>query len=450
MLIVPIRRISPTRLSKTLGPLNAPTRARTLGALFAGAALMNAAMAAASATATIVAANLLGAMWGAVPNTAGIAGTGIGALIATRVMNRRGPRAGLLIGYAAAAAGGIIAVVCVGGKNIAGLTGGMLLLGLGNAAAQLSRYVAADLYPAGRRGFAIAAVIWAGTVGAVGGPLLLKPSSDLSAGLGLAPLTGPFLLASLATTAAMAAAGRGAPRKARAVGPHVPLRALARSRSARSALAAMATAQVVMVAVMTAAPLDMHMHGQGLTSVGMALSAHTFGMFALSPLTGWLIDRRGSRPVILGGLAMLAVAAALAAMGSGDLPHRTAALFLLGYGWNLCFVGGSSRLARGLAAADRARVEGAVDAAVWGVAAAASMGSTMIMSAGTYAVLAGAAGALVVLPASVLLSRANDRAEPEPPVRVPPGLGPHDLEPHDLEPHDLGPHDPAKEHEGVS
>jgi MFS family permease len=419
MLTVLTRRTSTTspdrlgRLGNDPSRVKTPTRAHTMAALFVGAALMNAAMAAASAAATIAAADVLGAMWGAVPNTAGIAGTGIGALIAARGMNRRGPRTGLLTGYAAAAAGAIVAVVSVCGKNIAGLTAGMALLGLGNAGAQLSRYVAADLYPPGRRGFAIAAVIWAGTVGAVGGPLLLTPSGDLSAGLGLPRLTGPFLLASFAAMAAMAAAGRAAPRKARAIGPHVPLRELARSPAARSALAAMATAQVVMVAVMTAAPLDMHMHGQGLTSVGMALSAHTFGMFALSPLTGWLIDRRGSRPVMLGGLAMLAIAAALAAMGSGGgLPHRAVALFLLGYGWNLCFVGGSSRLARGLPPADRARAEGAVDAAVWGAAAAASMSSTVIMSAGSYAVLAGAAGALVALPASVLLSRASARVEP--------------------------------------
>ena len=384
-------------------------RSHAVAALFATAALMNAAMAAASAAATLVAAGVLGPMWGGIPATAGIAGTGIGALALTRVMNRRGPRAGLVPGYAAAAAGGAVAVVSVSLRDVAGLTAGMVLLGIGNAGAQLSRYAAADLYPPSRRGFAIGTVIWAGTVGAVGGPLLLMPSADAAERLNLTGLSGPFLLASLATSAAIVIALARAPvRAAGTMRARVPLRRLVSTPSARSALAVMATGQVVMVAVMTAAPLDMHMHGQGLGSVGAALSAHTFGMFALSPLTGWLIDRAGSRPVMLGGLATLAIAAALAATGSeGDMPHRTAALFLLGYGWNLCFVGGSGRLARGLAPSDRARVEGAVDAAVWGAAATASMGSTVIMSAGSYAVLSVAAGVFVALPAAILLRRSG-------------------------------------------
>jgi MFS family permease len=159
-----------------------------------------------------------------------------------------------------------------------------------------------------------------------------------------------------------------------------------------------------MVAVMTAVPVEMHLHGHGLGSVGTVLAAHTLGMFALSPLTGRLLDRVGSRPVMLAGLVTMAVATGLAAIApENHALARTTALFLLGYGWNLCFVGGSGRLARDLPASERARVEGAVDAAVWAVAAVASLASTMILSAGGYAVLAAAAGALVLLPATVLM-----------------------------------------------
>jgi predicted naringenin-chalcone synthase len=73
------------------------------------------------------------------------------------------------------------------------------------------------------------------------------------------------------------------------------------------------------------------------------------------------------------------------------------ALFLLGYGWNLCFVGGSGRLARDLPEPVRPHVEGAVDAAVWTIAAAASLLSTVVLSAGGYAVLAWASCALALL-----------------------------------------------------
>lgn len=169
----------------------------------------------------------------------------------------------------------------------------------------------------------------------------------------------------------------------------------------------MVTAQVVMVAVMTATPLAMHMTGHALDAVGMVLSAHIFGMFALSPLTGWLADRFGPRPVMLGGLATLAASTTLAAAAGGFGWLRTLGLFLLGYGWNLCFIGGSAHLARDLL--ERTRVEGAVDSGIWAAAALASVASTALQAAAGYAALTGDAGILAILPALALIRR---RARP--------------------------------------
>jgi MFS family permease len=470
-------------------------------ALFSGAALMNAAMAVASSVAAIVAGDRFGTRWAAIPNTAGIVGTGIGALVLTWLMNHHGRRIGLLSGYLTSACGAVLAIAAVAVRDVVALSAGMLLLGLGNAGAQLSRYVAADLYPVERRGFAISTVVWAGAIGAVGGPLLLGPSSEIAVRLGWTGFAGPYLFVSLATlgaalaaaagggtaapatatSAAVAAPGAGdapgaveasvddvaagapvvtatiegtsatlgvvaagaasrstsmsppAPTQgtadiaaaggAAATSPATPvggapgmvtgvpagaatsrLRFREVARTSGVALAVMVTAQVVMVAVMTAAPLDMHMHGQGLGAVGMTLSAHTLGMFAFSPLTGRLLDSVGARPVMFAGLLVLAVATVLAATTPESIaPLRTGSLFLLGYGWNLCFVGGSGRLAVDLPDSARANVEGAVDAAVWGIAAAASLASTAVLSAGGYAVLAWAACALIALPAALLL-----------------------------------------------
>jgi MFS family permease len=371
-------------------------------ALFSGAALMNAAMAVASSVAAIVAGDRFGARWAAIPNTAGIVGTGIGALVLTWLMNHHGRRIGLLSGYLTSACGAVLAIAAVAARDVIALSAGMLLLGLGNAGAQLSRYVAAGLYPAERRGFAISTVVWAGAIGAVGGPLLLGPSSEIAASLGWTGLAGPYLFVSLATLgAALAAAGGGTPARTTAkpaavaapragdapgtasavsvddvsagapvvtatiegasatfsvvaagaashgtsmspAGPTQDTAGIATgseavtshaapaggapgmvdgvpagdaasrvrfrevARASGVALAVMVTAQVVMVAVMTVAPLDMHMHGQGLGAVGMTLSAHTLGMFAFSPLTGRLLDSVGARPVMFAGLIVLA------------------------------------------------------------------------------------------------------------------------------------------------
>jgi MFS family permease len=379
---------------------------KQMSALAAGAACMNGAMAMASSVTTIVVAGQLGEAWAALPNTAGITGTGLGALLLTRVMTRRGRRAGLLSGYAAATAGGVLAAIAADGRDIAALCAGMLLLGGGNAGAQLSRYAAAELYPARRSGFAIGTIVWAATVGAVGGPLLLLPSSDVASRLGLSGYAGPFAVAAAASAAALAITTCAPAGRPRAMTSRASLRDLAATRPARQALAVMVTGQVVMVAVMTAAPLAMHMGGQGLGAVGVTLSAHTAGMFALSPLTGRLLDRLGSRPVMLGGLLTLVIATGLLAAADSETLPRTAALFLLGYGWNLCFVGGSGHLAGGLPPAERMRAEGTVDAGVWAAAAAASTASTAVLSAGGYPMVAIAAGSLAILPVTFLLDAA--------------------------------------------
>ena len=372
-------------------------------ALLAGAALMNAAMAAASAVSTIVAAGMLGAAWAAVPNCAAIGGTGIGAVALTRAMRRRDRGSALAAGYATSGVGAVIAAVGTAQRDIAALAAGMLLLGLGNAAAQLSRYAAAELFPPRRRAVAMGALLWAVTAGAVGGPLLMAPSGSVTAFFGGPAATGPFLFAMVASWAAAVAATRLPPLRAAAEASPARLRDLSGMSAARPALAVMVTAQVVMVAVMTATPLAMHMGGQGLDAVGMVLSAHTFGMFALSPVTGWLADRFGARPVMLAGLTTLVAATSLAAVEGPGAWLRPAALFLLGYGWNLCFLGGSAHLARDLPVLERVRIEGAVDGGVWAAAALASLASTGLLAVAGYGVLAGGAGMLAVLPALTLV-----------------------------------------------
>lgn len=409
----------------TADPATVAGRPHRMAALFTGSALMNAAMATASATSTIVVADRLGPGWGGLPATAGIVGTGLGAIFLSRLMNRQGRRAGLLVGYGSAVAGAVLAALAVAGLGVvAGLVAGMLLLGLGNAAAQLSRYAAADLYPAPRRGFAIGSVVWAGAVGAVGGPLLLGPAGHAATGLGTAAAGGPFLLAAVSCALALAAstqaqpaggidpAADGVPAPAEAADRPARREAtlsvggLLRLPATRTALVAMATAQVVMVGVMTAVPVDMHMHGAGLGVVGTILSAHTLGMFALSPLTGRLVDRFDCRPVLLAGLLTMATATGAAVITSGD-GHgaRAGVLFLLGYGWNLCFVAGSTQVARDVPHAERASVEGAVDAGVWGAAALASLACTAVLAVGGYPVLVAVACAIALLPVPLLLAR---------------------------------------------
>src|SRR5699024_516487 len=118
------------------------------------------------------------------------------------------------------------------------------------------------------------------------GPALLGPAGRFAAALGLATDSGAFLMAGgCAVLALLFTAWVPGGHRPRLPSAGPAARPFDRP-AARRALLALAAAQVIMVAVMTATPMNMHMHGSEATSIGAVLSAHTFGMFAFSPVTG--------------------------------------------------------------------------------------------------------------------------------------------------------------------
>ena len=146
------------------------------------AALMNAAMVAASAVSAILIADDLGPALAGLPNTAGVLGTAAGAMAVGRWTTRLGRAHALRTGYGVGVAGAALTVVAAVGAPIALLFVGMSLLGVGNAASLLSRYAAADVVPLARRARAMSTVVWASTIGAAGGPFLMAPSQSFASG----------------------------------------------------------------------------------------------------------------------------------------------------------------------------------------------------------------------------------------------------------------------------
>jgi MFS family permease len=182
-----------------------------------------------------------------------------------------------------------------------------LLFGAGNTAVMLARYAAADLSTPAERGRAIGRVVFATTFGGVAGPNLLAPAGDVATALGLPELTGLYLFAVFAFALAgvllfallrpdplkVATALDAGARVARDEPPHVPLRRLIAPPAALTGLVTVITANFVMVAVMSMAPVHMSGEGHSLELVGLVVSLHVAGMFAPSPITGWLTDRYG-------------------------------------------------------------------------------------------------------------------------------------------------------------
>jgi len=381
----------------------------TMVSLFTAVALLNIGFTGASTAATLVAAGLGGEAVSGLPSAAGVLGAALGALGVGALTARYGRRLALLTAYGTATAGAVVAFVATVEVLLPLLVLGVLLLGVGNGGALLSRYAAAELYPASRKGFALSAIVWSGTVGAVVGPALIAPAAATAAGRGLPGLAGPLMVGALATAcAALATAAAPAVRSVPdrpAPGGTAATTALRRP-PVRLAVIAMAAAQITMVAVMLMTPLQLEHHGHGLDVVGWILSAHMIGMFALAPLSGRIADRFGGRVTIGSGAGVLVAAAALAML----LPtaHSSAmpvALFLLGYGWNLVFVGGSTQLSQDLPDDVRVRLQGVVDAIIWIAAMIASLAAGPLFGVGGYPLLAGLAGLVALVPAVLLLVR---------------------------------------------
>jgi MFS family permease len=388
-------------------------------ALFAGVALMNTAMVGASTASTLIVAQHNGPEWSGLPGAAGVLGTAFGALCSGVLMSRRGKRFAMLTMYGLAAAGALIAFGAAVSMTVIALLAGKVLLGFGNGGAQLSRYAAAELYPEGRKGFGLSTIVWAGTIGALVGPLLIAPAAGAAASYGLPALSGPIIVSALIVAAAVGAGAAlpravAAPTSVRPVGLSLSMVVAAlKRRAVLTPLAAMAAAQVAMVAVMTMTPLQLHQHGHGLEVVGWVLSAHMIGMFALAPLSGRIADRWGGRATIYAGIATLAISAATAvAAPTAHTSGLPLALFLLGYGWNLVFVGASSQLSRDLPAEERTQLQGVVDALVWGASAVASLAAGQLFGSGGYALVAVVAGILAVAPLVLVARPATGRGGP--------------------------------------
>jgi len=384
--------------------LSSTDRRRAFGAVFAGVAISTTGFLASNTVNGLVAEDLTGsASWSGLPAAATVLGTAAGAAALAMVVRRWGPRVGLSLGYLLATAAISLATTAILIRSFPLFVGALFLFGVGFGSNRLARYVAADLYPVDQRATMIGWIVWASTIGAVAGPALLAPSRELAELASLNGLVGPFLVCVVACLFAVVAM-QSAPRTFNThlpaptrTGDGPPLRALLGHPGVVLALTSMVSGQFVMVLLMTMTPLHIRHEGHGLGAIGLVISAHTLGMFAFSPITGWLADRWGRVPLLVAAVGVLVVACLLGvAAGGGSYALLLTSLFLLGVGWNLGFVGGSALLTDSVVASERTRAQGAGDALIWGGGAVASIGSGWLLDHAGFAILS-LAGAILSL-----------------------------------------------------
>ena len=384
----------------------------------------------------------------------------IAALPLASLAERRGRRISLATGLAAALAGAVLIVVSVVSGVFAFLVIGAAGVGVGTAANLQARFAAVDLADAEHRGRSLSAVVWAITIGAVAGPNLIQPGAVVGQSLGLPPIAGPFVIsgAGLVLACGLLLAGlrpdplllarqlAGPPAGAQPAGPQTDsvaggppagaaptggslargLRAVRHAPAAILALAAVVGAHAVMVGVMSMTPLHLQeivagpgsVHGSHtagsdvLVIIGFTISLHIAGMFALSPVMGWLTDKLGRTQTIALGFTTLTAAVLVAGFGQASTAAVAVGLVLLGVGWSASTIAGSTLLAESVAQQDRVAVQGVSDMLMGAAGAAGGAVSGLVLSWVGYLGLnlaGGVLGAGVLAAAVVVLLAARSR-----------------------------------------
>ncbi len=310
--------------------------------------------------------------------TFSVLGAATMALPLSKLTRLGGRRFALSSGYIIGALGALFAVIGGSTRILPIMLVGTFLVGAASASGYQARYAAVDLSDDSSRAGHLSVVVWASTVGAVLGPNLMAPFGAIATLLGLPELTGPYVLAGVMLLVGSAliwfrltpdpylTSLEGTDETPAVSHQKLPMReTLTYIRSNRSALlgmSAIAIGHIAMVSVMVMTPVHMKHVDVSLRIIGLVISVHVAGMYALSPIVGKMADRFGRVRVIQAGVLILLASTAIA----GIEPRYNSVqlgigLFLLGLGWSCTLVAGSTLLSESVSEHYRTSVQGTSD-----------------------------------------------------------------------------------------
>lgn len=340
-------------------------------------------------------------------------GAAIAGIPLAKLAVRRGRRVALSLGNLIAVLGAVLVVSAAATGAGWLLFVGMAALGVASAVQLQSRFAAADLADRRSRARDLSLVVWSTTVGAVLGPNLVGPGERLGAVLGLPELTGVFAFTVVAQLASALTIliflrpdplllGRRLAEQNLASGHRPENVAISLSperavRVQRLAIAIIALGHAVMVGVMAMTPLHLMHGGHGVSVIGLTISLHIAGMYALSPVFGALTGRIGAVPVVLGGGAVLLVSVACTGFFGHSSGIVQLGLVLLGLGWSAVTVAGAALLTGVTPLESRTKRQGQSDTTMNLAGAAAGAGSGLLFAAGGFPLVSGVAAVVLGL-----------------------------------------------------
>lgn len=427
---------------------------RTLKVVMFGQILGGAGLAAGVTVGALLAEDMLGTNGLAgLPAALFTLGSAIAAYVVGGVSQRSGRRIGLGLGFAAGGSGALSVVIAAAIDSVPLLFAALLVYGAGTATNLQARYAGADLATPSTRGAAISVALVSTTLGAVAGPNLVEPLGQVALTLGLPALSGPFLLAAVAYSAAgvalftllrpdplllarrfeaEAAAPEGGRRPAtappgrrHAAGPGTPAGLASQGtlsdpavvppvhKGAYVGATIMVLTQITMVAIMTMTPVHMRDHHHGMEEVGLVIGLHIAAMYLPSPITGILVDRVGRSIMAIASGVVLLAAGLTAAVAPGDsLGLTILALMLLGVGWNFGLISGTALVVDATEPSNRPKTQGRIDVLVAVAGAGGGAMSGIVVAVTDYPTLTISGGllALALIPALMWAAPPRRRA----------------------------------------
>lgn len=331
-----------------------------------------------------------------------ILGLALTTIPAALVMQRVGRRNAFIASALTASLAALVVAWAIVQQSFGLLCSAALVFGANLAFQQQHRFAAAESVPPGRVSMAVSVVMIGTLVAAALGPQVALALKELVPG---SEYAGSFLgvAALCVATALVLTRYRPGPMHPShdASGPMRPLAEILRQRAYLVAVLAGIVSYAVMSFIMTATPISMHVHdGHSDAATALVIQSHLLAMYLPSLFSGVLISRIGVRAGMTAGLALMAGCIAVDSAGR-EIMHYWWGLVLLGVGWNLLFVSGTTLLTTTYRPAERFRAQAVNEFSVFGTQAAASLAAGPAMHA-----LGWTALNLAALPPMILLALA--------------------------------------------
>jgi MFS family permease len=350
---------------------------RVVRALMTGQMLSGFGVGATFSVGAILAGQLSGsAAWSGSASTFSTLGAAVWAIPLSRLAVAKGRRVALATGALLAVSGAAGIIAAAGIHSFALLLFGLFFIGAASAISLQARFTATDLPTGNSPARDLALVVWATTIGAVIGPNLIGPGDAIGQTIGLAPYAGPFLITIFAQLSGATAfwfglrpdpllVARQLDANKTGIRHKVSFKSafatLKANANARFAVLTLGLSHMVMVSVMAMTPVHMSSMGFDLVVVGFTISLHVAGMWAFSPVFGWLADKFGNVRMILGAQSIYVVALMFCSFGDNSRFSISMGLLLLGLGWSASTVSASALLAKSLTGPEKANVQGLSD-----------------------------------------------------------------------------------------